>query len=80
MLLQILTRQRQVCSVTIEGKVGFNALVLSRGMQSTQARETQWRKAHGCHGNVSPVHRDLMLLQTEEEATPGGKCNLKMSI
>lgn len=65
MLLQIPTKKCQACVVN-GGKVGFMLSFWAWGMQSTQARETQWRKAHGCHGNMSLVHRDLMLLQTED--------------
>lgn len=36
---------------------------------SQHRQETQRRKPCGYHGNLSPVHRDLMLLQTEDEVS-----------
>lgn len=36
---------------------------------SQHRQETKRRKPCGYHGNLSPVHRDLMLLQTEDEVS-----------
>lgn len=57
--------------LSARGEVGF---MLSFGaLECSQHKpETQWRKACGFHGNLSPVHRDLMLLQTEDEVARGG--------